>query len=355
MGGGRRRELDGLRGIAALVVVFHHVALLDPALAAVVLGQETATGWRALLAYTPFHLVWAGTEAVAVFFVLSGYVLVRPYVQGRELRTLRYLARRSRRLYVPVAAGVGVAVVVRVAATYLPGWGAETGPWFASFWRVTDGLGVARDMSLLWTESSSLSVLWSLRWEVIFSALLPVLVILGRRPWALCVVAVAASLLWPSTAVMMVPFVLGAAVARWETHLVSVRPGWGWVALPLLTAHWMVASKAGVPSVTAPLTMAGAALLLVAVLNGFGRQVLTSAGAVWVGARSYSLYLVHEPVLILLAVALGTTNPAIGVVVIPVSLGAARLFHHAVEVPASGRGERAPHLDLAEHQVVGRA
>lgn len=354
MGAGRRRELDGLRGVAALVVVVHHLALLDPALASAVLGQDVAVGWRAVITYSPLHVVWAGTEAVSVFFVLSGYVLVRPYLHGRRMEPACYLRQRSLRLYLPVVVAVLLAISLRGAASLLPGWGSETGPWFAKFWHVTDLQGVLRDVSLLWTDASAMGVLWSLRWEVVFSALLPLILGLAKRPVAALAAATVAVVAVPDVAVMMVPFLLGAGVARAEGRLGGVRPGWGWLALLLLTAHWVMAPHAGVPSVTAPLTVFGAVLLLVAVLNGFGGTVLTSAGAEWVGARSYSLYLVHEPLLIFVGVALISTSPLIGGLVVPLSLVAAHVMHRAVEQPSSRLRQRAPHLDFAEHQVVGR-
>ncbi len=77
---GRWKGLDGLRGLAAIVVVLHHSLLTSPSLALAYFGGPKAPvgspSW--LLTYTPLHLVWAGPEAVLVFFVLSGFVLTLP-------------------------------------------------------------------------------------------------------------------------------------------------------------------------------------------------------------------------------------------------------------------------------------
>ncbi|MCB9988463.1 MAG: acyltransferase family protein [Rhodospirillales bacterium] len=70
----RFHGLDSLRGIAALVVVFNHFYGVIPALA-------SSENW--LFSYTPLHTLIAGRQAVIIFFVLSGFVLSLPYVQGR--------------------------------------------------------------------------------------------------------------------------------------------------------------------------------------------------------------------------------------------------------------------------------
>lgn len=66
----RLDHLDGLRGVAAVaVVIFHLVSALAPWLVA---EQQPGAHW---LAYTPVAVLWNGTFAVAVFFVLSGFVV----------------------------------------------------------------------------------------------------------------------------------------------------------------------------------------------------------------------------------------------------------------------------------------
>jgi peptidoglycan/LPS O-acetylase OafA/YrhL len=68
--------LDGLRAVAAGVVLVHHALLTDPAPATAYTRPEAGdSGWRWVLLHSPLQVVWGGTQAVFVFFVLSGYVL----------------------------------------------------------------------------------------------------------------------------------------------------------------------------------------------------------------------------------------------------------------------------------------
>lgn len=59
----RFNEFDSLRGLAAVSVVLCHLLPL---------GNYTLIN---TLDKTPFHLLWAGHEAVILFFILSGFVL----------------------------------------------------------------------------------------------------------------------------------------------------------------------------------------------------------------------------------------------------------------------------------------
>lgn len=59
-------SLDGLRGVAAVGVMLYHFSL--------VARPELGTPTWALLTQTPVKLLFAGTESVLIFFVLSGLV-----------------------------------------------------------------------------------------------------------------------------------------------------------------------------------------------------------------------------------------------------------------------------------------
>ena len=112
----RIRALDGLRGLAAVVVILHHLLLVDNWFANALLTFEAypSDDWKAIVYYTPLHIFFAGTEAVLVFFMLSGIVLVRAF-PGFTSLSVSYFVSRLTRLYLPIWGSIVFALLLTFA------------------------------------------------------------------------------------------------------------------------------------------------------------------------------------------------------------------------------------------------
>ena len=87
---------------------------------------------------------------------------------------------------------------------------------------------------------------------------------------------------------------------------------------------------------------------------------LNTRGSQFLGKISFSLYLIHVPIIATLAYALGDAQWwLVGIIGIPLSIGAATVFHRYVEVPsqrlAKRVGERAarPRVERAPVEATG--
>jgi peptidoglycan/LPS O-acetylase OafA/YrhL len=361
-GGERLASLDGLRGLAALVVMVHHVILASvPLLAAVHLSGADAAlpGWAEAVVHTPLHLLWAGEEFVLVFFALSGLVLTLPSARGRELSLARYFPARLLRLYGPVWMAIAFAAIVRAGVPHdvVPGasWWLDAHAEPMSAWQV------AHDSTLVFGTGgfAATSVLWSLRWEVLFSLLLPVFLWIGRRTrglwWAVAGVAFAALAISGShdSPRYMPAFLLGSLMAFEIDRIRGLEHRLGSAAKAVLavgcvlamTAGWWLSPEAWpadglaldvANGVLHAVTTAGAcaAVALPLLLAPF-RRFLETPAMQWVGSRSFSLYLVHEPIVVCAALALGGTAGLLPVaaIAIPVALLAAEGFFRVAERP----------------------
>lgn len=185
--------LDGLRGVAAVMVVVYHFLLatsLSDEYLRVLSGETAASPVVDLIANTPLRYLVMGPEAVIVFFVLSGFVLVLPMLSGRGLDLWNYLPRRLLRLWLPSAAAVVLAVIVIIATQQDPAQVRSS--WSQAFSFPTLTAADVVDSFFLITGSPKLNnPLWTLRWELLFSLLLPIAVLLvsyvkrGRWLWLL--------------------------------------------------------------------------------------------------------------------------------------------------------------------------
>lgn len=368
-GNSRISSLDGLRGLAAGIVLIHHASLIaepwvDPA------------GW-ALLTQSPLKLLLAGSEAVMVFFVLSGMVVALP-----ALRTgfswARYYPARLVRLYVPVIAALGgaallVQVIPRDASTM------PEDSWMQDAQATSVSAGdVLSQMTLLRSNYPIDNVLWSLRWELFFSLLLPLYlwVALRARRFAVPAAVLAIVLMFVGrttgeSALAYLPvFLLGTLIAvrfpdlRAWAERPRVRRLLPWFAVAasiLLIASWLtrpLTAGTVAADVLWALAGAGAALLVVIALVWPGaHRVLDTRPMQWLGSVSFSLYLVHAPILASLCYLLGADQWWLACLIgMPLSLGAAALFHALVERQAQDLARQVGDIGaaLAERAHVGR-
>lgn len=347
----RLNALDGLRGIAAVIVLAHHSLLLLPGLAAPYYGRDVSGGAVELLVYTPLHVFWAGTEAVYLFFILSGLVLAFG-VRSRSFSWASYFPSRIARLYLPVIGAVALGAVI-IALT--PNARAGDSLWVQS--RPVDyGIaGILHDATLIGGTSGSISPLWSLQWEVLFSLLLPLYVYFARRvsPWIQLPVFIALATLgaWAGVGTLkyLPMFGIGIALARlWESlsrSIARVPRGVAAVVFPLAllaavcmaTSFWMLrrlvpVDVAGYASL--PIALAGIIIVIVLSANApFLRGFLSSRAMRFLGLISFSLYLVHEPIVV--AVVHLVDRPTLAVpVAMAISVGVAVVFWWAVERPS---------------------
>lgn len=362
--------LDGLRGIAAFVVLVHHTLLLSQPFIAPYrdprAGGDGLTWW---LTYTPLHLLWDGTVAVFVFFALSGFVLALPARKGNTNWKAYYPARMVR-LYLPVWAAVALSFVWVVVPASNRG-----SDWVQGHATQTLG-GVLRDLILLIeAPGATNSALWSLRWEVLFSLLLPLYVLFAMkmRRWLWLKIAILIALLivgaylGPSARpyslgpLFQLPiFALGCLLAfEWETvkrsidrtklHPAVIAGGCALTVL-LLSSYWLIYAfplASDIQDAMAPasrvLQVLGALALvaLVAAVVPFGRALSTKP-LLWLGHRSFSLYLVHEPMVVALGRLLGErANPLLALAIsIPVAFVLAELFYRFIESPSMALSRR---------------
>ena len=350
-------SLDGLRGLAAVVVLVHHAALIVPSLAGVYFPGPPATGLAGILAYTPLHLAWAGGEAVFLFFVLSGLVLALPATRG-ELDWARYYPSRLARLYLPVLAAIAFTALSIVVVSRD---GQSASQWLEMHPKSYTVSGMVADATLLDGVSGTVTPLWSLKWEVLFSVLLPIYVAIARMISPALVMASSLVLLavgstFQSGVLMYLPmFAIGVALAHvwphvsaWAEAVNGSRLGWmAWGGILIASATltlstWMFNPlRLGLGALTMPLILIGVlGIILLAAFSPFARWMLSRRIFVWLGTLSFSLYLTHEPIVVAFGFLLPMHPQLAAVGCVCCAFPLAWLFHKFVERPSHRFAQR---------------
>lgn len=380
----RLTSLDGLRGLAALIVLAHHASLLVPAISSAYLPTADLHGPVAgsvawWFTFTPLKIFTAGPEAVVVFFVLSGFVLSLPVLSPRAFDWMSYYPRRVARIGVPV---IGSLVLASLLAYLVPqqpqhamsSWVSTTSVLPPGAWDFVRSLDPALGS---WFINNPL---WSIYWEMAFSLLLPVFVglaVLLRRGWplliALMVGIVLCGIYSNSGSFRYLPaFFLGAVAATQLERIHGAGAAlasrrWGslvWLVVAvgsavLLVAHWMTTSDIVGVLLTALQPVAALGLLLCCMEWRPLAGLLSRQPFRWLGTISFSLYLVHVPLIVTFSYLFGSWGPVrVAALAIPTALIVGSLFYAVVEKPAhrlSKRLGRAVGRAFAERTRPGAA
>jgi peptidoglycan/LPS O-acetylase OafA/YrhL len=293
-GSGQITELQSLRGIAAATVMIGH-CLISYGPSALLIGLSELLNGRA---------------AVAVFFVLSGYVLTCSLQRGRFDRDaiLGFYVRRGFRLYpaIWVASAFGLAYLFALHWQIPPD---RAGPLIQQSFRADrfDTLHIVTSIAGMTTFI--IPQLWTIFIEIVASIAMPgiAFVALYRRQWFPCVLGVAllASLTIPNTyyhvTLYLIDFVVGAglAIPGLAMRLFQNAPARFLVSIGLV----MLACTRFLPldywGPTANLLELAAATLIIGALIGANEKVYLFRSRVlrFLGDISYSLYLLHFVVL----------------------------------------------------------
>ena len=334
-----RADIDGMRAVAVIAVLVFHLE---------------------------FGRFAGGFVGVDVFFVISGF-LITSLIWSRASEGGfgfgEFYLRRIRRLVPPLIATVALTAVAAAVVMFPDDLSAFARSAVAALASVSNVLFFAE--AGYWDTSGDLKPLlhtWSLGVEEQFYLVWPAVVVgvaaLHRRIAASTLLAVITVVsfvvaIWfhsvdPSAAFYLFPFrifqfSIGALVGFIPSSLTKRWLHAGWIrdvgaVTGLGMILWSVLTLSGekpFPGWNAVPPTAGAALLLVAGLGergALGRVLLENRLAVWVGRVSYSLYLVHWPIISLFRYRSGldlTGREQAGLAV--ASLVGATVLHYAVE------------------------
>ncbi|MCO1579992.1 acyltransferase [Crossiella sp. SN42] len=330
--------LDGLRAIAALMVVFFHYG-----------GPDRLQGWI----------------GVQVFFVLSGY-LITTLMLREESRTGKvalkafYLRRAFRILPVYFLVLAVTAICALATGTYASSNLGPEMPLYLTFFNEFAGgtpyghswsLGIEQKFYLLWPLLAFAFGAFSLRKRLGITGLLIALAVVAT-PFTIAPLASG----WPAH---YVSILLGCVVALLMHHKSGYRflqplthPAAAiGMAIAVVVLHSFLKplgdalnGQAGIPGFVWVLSfypLAIALLLPAVVAPGPVQKLLSCRPMAYIGERSYSLYLVQSlAASIVVSLGFGLEGSWLATAVTVVALALAAVLYRTVEVPMINLGRR---------------
>ena len=340
---------DGLRGLAALYVVVNHVFL------------RTFSGYP--MDHAPFWAGWFvyGRFAVVVFIVLSGFSLaLSPARHGWRLDGISaYAHRRARRILPAYWAALAFSLAVAWLIVAQPRHGIPDAKSV-----LVNGLLVQN----LVRAPSPNAAFWSMAVEAQLYILFPLLLLLVRRRGAIVMVATV-------TLVVVMLGIVGPHVSRLDTFVIQSPPDlaalfavgilsagivgasrarrswpWHWLALasvaPVLATIWWQGSVWTLDHLFWVDLALGPAIACLLAGLATGRpatllRVLDARPIHDLGLSSYSLYLTHAPIVVVVYELIVAGRVAQGVpafavtlaLALPLTIVFARVFASVFETP----------------------
>jgi len=332
----------------------HHVLFID------LEGVRAFLG--AAVNIPPINYFMLGRPPVMFFFVLSGYVLALPFLAAAP-DYKRYLIRRFFRIYLPYAA-----VILLVAALYTavkPQFLEGAPLWLNQQWSSPPPPGLLLShLAMTGTETgNSLNGAgWSLVYEMRISLFFPLLVVAATRcGWGMTLAVFTALMTaclflvgwpaqpWPQYSDTLAGAALDTLYFTWffalgimlasrrdvvRQWLRSRKPGdrlmLGLLALFCFAAPFDAVNGAGA-AITIALAESSAAL----------ERFLLLPPLRWLGRISYSLYLVHLPIVLAAAhLAYGLPSPLVMLLALVCIFPLAALSYRFIEAPFNRWGHR---------------
>jgi len=295
-----RHDIQGLRAVSVLLVILFHSGI---------------TGFD------------AGYLGVDIFFVISGYWMTMLILRDLEQGTFRFrdfYARRVRRIL--------PALYFSLLLTLIVAWFVLWPQDFRDFMKVLGSTVLLFSNNVLWIlgdgyfapemEYQPLLHMWSLSVEEQFYLFFPLFLFLTGFLWkklrySLAILATAASFIWatwffsasadgPSYVFYQLPgriweFAVGGMAAWWVMREKPVFSWLGYLGLAMIFSVLVLHESTDQgPGIGMLLVVTGSAFLLLP-SSATGRltpaQLLALPILVWIGGISFSLYLVHQPIL----------------------------------------------------------
>jgi peptidoglycan/LPS O-acetylase OafA/YrhL len=305
----RYKQLDSLRGIAALTVFIGHS-----------IGTIVNLDLLNKITPTPLSIFYNGYAAVMFFFVLSGFVLSLPFMNNeRPLSLTAFYIKRIFRIYPAFIVAILLSVLLK-EFVYDRHAMASSVLWFKQYWawdwNKTNLKEILRTFLLIGPSFKTQLIdppIWSLVVEMKMSILLPFFILIVSRCGVIINIGlflVISYVAYRYTGLQISVFYWGVLLAKYQLHLRSELKKWPAIALVSVILISLLLYNTGLEFLSFHskpyyiifsnyLPAIGSCIIIISVLASKRlSSIFQHKTGVFLGSISYSFYLMHFPVLI---------------------------------------------------------
>jgi peptidoglycan/LPS O-acetylase OafA/YrhL len=301
----RFAELDGLRGIASLMVFFSHFV-----------GFFYESEFINFMQNSPLRFFWNGDAAVNLFFVLSGFVLAKSMI-GKKIGYLSYITKRIFRIY--PAYYFSILLSLFLMQFFISSNMFELSNWAQSFWKSNLFLSDIIDHIILIKNFNTRlinPVVWSLSVELKISILIPLIIMLFKKErniyFNYCVLLMSYILSLAIPFFFFFPqFMLGVLFALNYNKIIIIVSEINKTLFLLICILiiFLFGNRFLFPRIAAYSELISTflcgfgsfGLLIISINVKWVKDILASKVGVFLGKTSYSFYLLHLPLLIIIS------------------------------------------------------
>lgn len=367
-------SLDVLRGLACLAVTIHHIFMFNPVfLESYTTNIPSGYGVIDFLKFSPLKFVWDGHAAVILFFVLSGFVLSISFFKKDTLNYKKYLVKRICRIYLPFAFIIAIGSIGSNFFRHYDRLSKFT-DWLnlawnkpVTFYNFIDYL-LMTDLDFVYLSQS----IWSLPVEIKVSVLLPFVIVLFKKikpKYDLFLILLNMIVyhggkrlgfqdMFSDFALVyyLTFFMVGISLYKNHTFFIAIinslskkiKIVFYFIAIMLYTNYSNLVLffpklvsilEKWIPS-DYLITMASALLMILILSERSDNKFLSNKYLVYIGKISFSLYLIHPIVVMLICFIMGASLPfyVLHPLCFVLSLIAAIIFYKLIEFPTQKLG-----------------
>ena len=310
----REIQFDGLRGIAALIVLnSHFVCAFLPSLNSKffpeIFNSDESNLFNSFFQTPPLSLIFNGHAAVCIFFVLSGYVLSIPFHQGRVNKLYSRLYARYLRLNIPIFFVTLFSFFLSKLNLYKNSLAGDlSGSQWMMYWYQSSKMSFSEMIKssffkgIFYGDDNFIAPLWTLKIEFIGSLLLIIYLIISfgkKQIYTLPIFLIFLTIFFKNEYIYYYLFIAGCFL-----KFFPVFKGFSF-NLILFLGFYLISFQDSsfykfftyLPFNISPMIFChglGSLTLVYCIKNGFMFKILTSRFCLFFGHISYSIYLTHH-------------------------------------------------------------